>query len=124
MRCAGWKPLGKRAFSFGEPNWAQCENEASVYLKVLNNGHKNLPACVHCCEKVIEDEKMTILDVEPVISRKKVASHIDMIVRGTEGLVDIGLNHSYVKELVYEMLTENEDYQKLARMILYMTAQA
>lgn len=64
-RCEGWTRTGG-AFSFGPVIWTQCEKEATVRLRVVQEGKEStLPACNDCWKRAIE-EKISILQVLPL----------------------------------------------------------
>lgn len=68
VRCEGWRKRGS-VFSFGIPEWIQCENEAIVMLEVKQEEIETLPACKICWQEAI-DRKMKILSVKPIVEER------------------------------------------------------
>ena len=70
MRCEGWTRHGG-AFTFGPVYWAQCDNEAIVNIRFIDNqrsgkgDERTLPACKDCWQKCI-DNHLEILEVVPI----------------------------------------------------------
>lgn len=70
MQCEGFRRKGG-AFSFGSPSWKQCEEKATIYITVIQNGvEEKMPACPTCWKEAIEKEsvekEITITKTEPI----------------------------------------------------------
>ena len=65
VRCEGYRRYGG-AFSLGPPVWRQCENDATVILKIEQDGNVgDLPGC-HECWKEAQEKRLRILEVKPL----------------------------------------------------------
>lgn len=67
MRCEGYRRNGG-AFSLGPVTWLQCENEATVTLKIVQDEKtEEFPACKTCWNECIENsDKIEIKEVKPL----------------------------------------------------------
>ena len=64
-RCEGWRRHGG-VFTLGPVVWEQCKNDATVMIKVEQDGKvETLPACPICWNEAI-DTGIKILDVVPI----------------------------------------------------------
>ncbi len=70
MRCEGWTRHGG-VFSFGPVTWEQCEAEAKLMVKFKQEGEvQTLPACAQCYVKIVESDKIEVLDVKDIPKKK------------------------------------------------------
>ncbi len=75
MRCEGYYKYGS-FMTFGPRRWEQCENEAIVMIRFIDQQNNNnyegegqertLPACAKCWQQCITDH-MEILEVTPIL---------------------------------------------------------
>lgn len=65
-RCEGWRRYGG-AFTFGPVVWKQCEDEATVMLKLRQEMEevKDFPSCHTCWQEAVA-KKIEILKAEPI----------------------------------------------------------
>jgi hypothetical protein len=64
MRCEGWRRHGG-AFTLGPVKWVQCDNEASVMLKVKQEKMEYLPSCIECWNEA-KERGIQILSADPL----------------------------------------------------------
>lgn len=65
MKCEGWRRHGG-ALSFGKPQWVQCDEDATVMLKIVQQGAiSELPGCNTCWKEAI-DSGIEILSATPL----------------------------------------------------------
>ncbi len=71
-RCEGWVRR-EGAFTLGPVGWVQCKNKGVVILtfKYPETKKQTLPACSKCWRKCIDDERIKIISVIPIIDGEK-----------------------------------------------------
>ena len=66
IQCEGYVRTGG-AFSLGPVRWVQCENEAKVNIRLIQDGkEETLPGCNDCWQRAIEWKGIKIISVEPI----------------------------------------------------------
>jgi len=64
-QCEGWRRYGG-AFTLGPVRWEQCKSDATVMLKLEQDGkEQTLPACHVCWDEAI-DKGIRIIEAKPI----------------------------------------------------------
>jgi len=73
MRCEGRRRYGG-AFLLGPPRWVQCEEDATVKLRLVQNDEPEaeMYACATCWKEAKEHPEIEILEVLPLDERDEV----------------------------------------------------
>lgn len=65
IRCAGYRRYGG-AFTLGPVRWEQCKENATVMLKIEQDGKvDDLPGCQECWKEA-QEKRLRILEVTPL----------------------------------------------------------
>lgn len=66
VQCEGWRRYGG-AFSFGPPQWRQCENAATMVLTVTQKDvTQDVPACNECWGEACATDGIKIVEAKPI----------------------------------------------------------
>ena len=66
MKCEGFRKRGS-FMTLGPVRWEQCEEEATVSIKVKQDGEiSTFPACVTCWKEAINTKEIEIIEVVPL----------------------------------------------------------
>ncbi len=67
MKCEGWRKEGG-AFSLGPVTWEQCKNDATVMIKLQQEGEvSTLPGCQKCWKECIANKEIKVVSVASIV---------------------------------------------------------
>ena len=66
MRCEGMVRHGG-ALTFGLPYWTQCENNAVVMVKIIQDDKNGeFPGCLDCWKRATTESGIEVISAEPI----------------------------------------------------------